>query len=431
MARKAWPSSLWRPLPPFHLKGIMDPGERLALISVAVNLLVTGLKYFLGVFAGSLALLADAVHSTADFVSSTAIWAGLRISRRRSRRFPYGLYKVENLLALVVAGLILLAGYEILRSVFQAEEQIQAERLPYAIAGVLFILVLVFTFSRYELKKARALNSPSLTADARQFTADWYSYCLLLVSLTGSYFNVNSYFGFQIPFDKVAALGIVILIAWMGLRIAVDAIRVLLDASVDYDTLNRIRDLIREIPQVDKINSLTGRNSGRYKFIEADLALRVKELDKAHYLANQLEQRVKQQVPNVDHILIHYEPVIKTTRLVALPVTDDKEHLSEHFGEAPYFLLITLKSQDGTVLEEKWVFNPFQSEEKAKGIKVSEWLVGLGVDEIITAKTMAHRGPYYVFSDNQVEMRQTELRTLDEITGSLIRPPVAAGQVQE
>lgn len=409
----------------------MDAGERLALISVTVNLLVTGLKYFLGVFAGSLALVADAVHSTADFVSSAAIWVGLRISRRRSRQFPYGLYKVENLLALVVAGLILFAGYEILLSVFEAEEQMQAARLPYAIAGVLFILGLVFTFSRYELKKARALNSPSLTADARQFTADWFSYCLLLVTLTGSYFNVNAHLGLRIPLDKVAALGIVILIAWMGLRIAVDAIRVLLDASVDYDTLNRIREIIRDLPQVEKINSLTGRNSGRYKFIEADLALKVKELDKAHYLANQLEQRVKQQVPNVDHILIHYEPVIKTTRLVALPVTEDKEHLSEHFGEAPYFLLITLNNSDGQVLEEKSVFNPFQTEEKAKGIKVSEWLVGLGVDEIIMAKGMDHRGPYYVFSDNQVQMRQTELRKVDKITGSLIRPPAAAGQVQE
>jgi len=409
----------------------MEPGERLALVSVAVNLLVTGLKYFLGVFAGSLALLADAVHSTADCVSSAAIWAGLRISRRRTRRFPYGLYKVENLLALIVAGLILLAGYEILRSVFQAEEQIQANRLPYAIAGVLFILVLVFTFSRYELKKARALNSPSLTADARQFTADWFSYCLLLVTLTGSYFDVNAYLGLPIPLDKVAALGIVILIAWMGLRIAADAVRVLLDASVDYDTLNHIRDIIREIPQVEKINSVTGRNSGRYKFIEADLALRVKSLEKAHYLANQIEKRVKEQVPNVDHILIHYEPVIKTTRLVALPVTAIMGDLSEHFGEAPYFLLLTLKNEQGRVLEEKWVFNPFQNEEKGKGIKVSEWLVGLGVDEIITAKGMAHRGPYYVFSDNQVQMRQTELRHLNDITGALIRHPEAAGQVRE
>lgn len=48
----------------------MDDAERLALSSLGINLLVTGLKYFLGVFSGGLALLADAVHSTADVVSS-------------------------------------------------------------------------------------------------------------------------------------------------------------------------------------------------------------------------------------------------------------------------------------------------------------------------------------------------------------------------
>ena len=72
-----------------------------------------------------------------------------------------------------------------------------------------------------------------------------------------------------------------------------------------------------------------------------------------------------------------------------------------------------------------------EGKEKGKGIKVSEWLVGLGVDEVITAKGLEHRGPYYVFSDNQVKMRQTEMRHLDDITGSLIRPPEATGRAQE
>jgi len=411
--------------PPFPLKGVMDSGEKLALVSVAVNLVVTGLKYCLGVFSGSLALIADAVHSSADVVSSASIWAGLRISRRKSKRFPFGLYKVENLVALGTAGLILLAGYEIMRTILAGGENIKAARLPYAIGGVIGIGLILLAFSRYELRKARQLNSPSLAADAQHLTTDLFSTGLILAGLTGAYFRLT------FPLDKIAALIIVVLIGWVGVRIAVDAIRVLLDASLDVDTLDRIRELIRESPQVDKIISLKGRNSGRYKFIEADLALKVKELDKAHFLANQIEQRLKQQVPNVDHVLIHYEPVTKATRLVALPVTADKENLSEHFGEAPYFFLLTLKNEDGRVLEEKWLVNQFQNEEKAKGIKVSEWLVGLGVDEVITAKGLEHRGPYYVLSDNQVEMRQTEMRNLGDITGSLIRPPEAAEQVQE
>jgi cation diffusion facilitator family transporter len=391
-----------------------DDAERLALSSLGINLLVTGLKYFLGVFSGSLALLADAVHSSADVVSSASIWAGIRLSRRKTKRFPYGLYKVENLVALITSGIILLAGYEIVRTVLWARERVRAERLPYAIVGVIAIALILLSFSRYELKRARKLNSPSLEADAQHLTTDLFSSCIILVGLTGTYFQV------KFPLDKVAALIIVGLISWVGVKIAVDAIRVLLDASLDFKTLNTIRGIILETPQVSEINALTGRNSGRFKFIEADLALKVRELPKAHFVVNQIENRIKSRVPHVDHILIHYEPMQRETQVIALPVADDRMHLSEHFGEAPYFLLLTLKRADGTILEESWLSNPFQAVAKGKGIKVSEWLVSLGIDEVVTPKSFAHKGPHYVFSDNGVEMRQTEECNLNEIKGSLL-----------
>jgi cation diffusion facilitator family transporter len=387
----------------------MNDAERLALSSLGINLLVTGLKYFLGVFSGSLALLADSVHSSADVVSSASIWAGIRLSRRKSKRFPYGLYKVENLVALMTSGIILLAGYEIVRSVLWAGERVRAARLPYAIGGVIVIAAILLGFSRYELKIARKLNSPSLEADAQHLATDLFSSCIILLSLAGTYFQV------KFPLDKIAALIIVVLIAWVGMKIAVDAIRVLLDASLDFKTLNTIREIILVNPQVRNINALTGRNSGRFKFIEADLALKVRELEKAHFVANQIETRIRAQVPNVDHILIHYEPMKKESQIIALPITEDRLQLSEHFGEAPYFLLLTLKSEDGRVLNESWLTNPFQTVEKGKGIQVSEWLVSLGIDEVITAKSFAHKGPSYVFSDNEVQMHQTEERSIRDI----------------
>jgi cation diffusion facilitator family transporter len=397
----------------------MDDAERLALSSLGINLLVTGLKYFLGVFSGSLALLADAVHSTADVVSSASIWAGIRFSRRKTKRFPYGLYKVENLVALITSVMILLAGYGIVRTVLWAGERVRAARLPYAMMGVILVMLILLAFSRYELKNARSLNSPSLKADAYHLTTDLFSSGIILAGLAGTFWQV------KFPLDKAAALVIVVLIVWSGMKIAVAAIRVLLDASLDFNTLSALREIILETPQVSKIISLTGRNSGRFKFVEAELALKVRELEKAHFLASQMESRIKSRVPNVDHILIHYEPIKKDFLVIALPVAEDRVHLSDHFGEAPYFLLLTLKGQDGRPREERWLSNPYQGVEKGKGIKVSEWLVSLGIDEVVTSKSFAHKGPHYVFSDNGVEMRQTDGRPIDEIKEELIKSPAA------
>lgn len=400
-----------------YFRWTKDAGERLAIASVLVNLVVTGLKYFLGVFSGSLALLADAVHSSADVVSSASIWAGIRLSRRKTKRFPYGLYKVENLVALITSGLILLAGYEIVRHVLWAGERVKAARLPYAILGVVAVASILLSFSRYELKKAKQLNSPSLEADAQHLATDLFSSCIILVGLVGTYFQV------KFPLDRVAALIIAVLIAWVGIKIATAAVRVLLDASLDFKTLNTIRGIILETLQVSEINTLTGRNSGRFKFIEADVAIKVRELEKAHFVADQIENRIKSRVPYVDQILIHYEPIHKETKVIALPVAEDRLHLSEHFGEAPYFLLFTLKRADGAILDESWLRNPFQMVKKGKGIKVSEWLVSLGIDEIIAPKNFEHKGPFYVFSDNGVGMRKIERRALVEIKESLIASP--------
>ena len=58
------------------------------------------------------------------------------------------------------------------------------------------------------------------------------------------------------------------------------AIRVLLDASLDFETLDRVKTVILSDPQVHAINALWGRNSGRFKFIEADIIVKAKDLEK-------------------------------------------------------------------------------------------------------------------------------------------------------
>lgn len=391
----------------------MHASERVAVYSTLLNIFLVFLKYALAVFSGSLALLADAIHSSADVISSASIWAGIKISRRKSKRFPYGLYKVENLVALVTAGLIFLAGYEILRSVFVASEELRPERLPVAIAGVILVVLLLWAFSRYELKKGKQFGSPSLVADAQHVATDLFSSLIILIGLVGGYFQIN------FPLDRAAALIIAGLIIRAGLKIVIDAIRVLLDASLDFSTLNKIRELVLETPQVAQIISLTGRNSGPFKFIEADLALKVRDLEKAHSLANQIEQRIRHQVANVDHVIIHYEPIRKETVVQALPLSEDYHHLSEHFGEAPFFLLITRQVQDRRIVRERILANPFVEVPTGKGIKVAEWLLSLGIDEVITSKSFTGKGPFYVFSGANVVMIQTELRSIDEIKATL------------
>lgn len=65
----------------------------------------------------------------------------------------------------------------------------------------------------------------------------------------------------------------------------------------------------------------------------------------------------------VDHVLIHYEPQKKETSTLAIPLKEDKQSLSEHFGETPCFYLATVRERDGVLLSEAYHGNPFAGEE--------------------------------------------------------------------
>jgi predicted Fe-Mo cluster-binding NifX family protein len=118
--------------------------------------------------------------------------------------------------------------------------------------------------------------------------------------------------------------------------------------------------------------------------------------------------------------ILHYEPVSKDTMTIALPMNADHVSLSEHFGEAPVFLFLKLRSQDGCLVEEKFLPNHHCQDGTGKGILVSEWLISLSVDEVVAAKSFAHKGPYYVFADAGVQMRQTDDKDLDHIKAWLV-----------
>ncbi len=373
----------------------MEVSEKTALLSILTNLVLVGIKTLLAILSGSLAIKADAIHSLTDVVSSAIILLGIKTSKRQARSFPYGLYKVENLVALGTSFLIFLAAYEIAREIFLGTSRVLPEKIPLAAGGIALTILITWLFSRYELKKGRETGSPSLVADARHIWTDMLSSFVILASLLGSVFGL--------AVDRYAALIVVAFIARAGLRIAIDAVRVLLDASLDYESLNRIRKIVEADPRVVKINDLRARNAGRYKFVELDLNLRVKELEKGHRVTEEIKGRIRKGLDNVDHVSVHYGPRCKTTLKVGVPLCADRRTISEHFGEAPYYRLLSLP-QGKPVGNNSILANPWVLEEKAKGIKVANWLLEHGLDIIIVRKDIGEMGPGYVLGNAGVEI---------------------------
>jgi cation diffusion facilitator family transporter len=383
-----------------------DP-SRVALYSTVLNILVAVSKAVLAHLSGSSALLADAIHGFSDTFASLLVLLGIWFSRRKSKDFPWGLYKVENFVALVSALLIFFAGYEIAQHALKIEAGSVKHFFPsfLALSGM---IGMIFLFSRYEARKARILNSPSLRADASHWYSDIASTSIVVLALLGSWI------GYPL-IDRLGALVMVAFIAKAGWDILKDSMRTLLDASVAPETLQQIRQAVLRFDQVREIQSLQARNSGRFIFVHAKLVFGTKKFFRAHQLSEEIERAVRREIPLVERMIIHYEPPKKDFTIQAIPVERDGKTLSDHLGEAPLFYLLQLSEPEKTLLEEKILPNPYREEEKGKGIKVSEWLLQNGVDTVYTRKPLGGKGPSYVFSSSEVEVILTDAKTIEEV----------------
>lgn len=92
----------------------MNP-KTLSLFSFLINLLLVIGKLTTGIISHSVALIAEAIHSLLDVVSSLIAFLGIRASDRPAdKEHPYGHEKYEGVASFIVVVLLFLTGVWIL-----------------------------------------------------------------------------------------------------------------------------------------------------------------------------------------------------------------------------------------------------------------------------------------------------------------------------
>jgi cation diffusion facilitator family transporter len=379
--------------------------KRWAALSLGLNALLATIKFILYPITGSAAILAEAVHSMTDVVGSLIVISGLYLSERRSEQFPWGLYKIENIVALISSALIFFTAYEIARMIFKPVSDLK--NLDLGMAAVFLMALPNLVFYKYESRFAKTVNSPSLKADAENWKIDTLSLIVVGAGVIGARLAYP-------VMDRIAAVLVLLVVVRSGYGILKGSMRSLLDASVDKPTLDMIRNIIQGFGQVKEVVELTARNSGRFIFVTAVIRLATKRLHEAHGIADAIERKIKDHISCVERVMIHYEPETKAYSRYAVPLSNRKGDISEHFAKAP-FIALWEKRLDGTVSTPEVLENPFLNLEKGKGIKLAELLVEHGIDILYSKEDFKGRGPEHVLSGAEVEIRKTELKTLDEM----------------
>ena len=393
--------------------------HRVAGYAFFLNLILVIMKTFLAVFSGSLAITASAIDSGTDAVASLVIYGGVKLSARKTRSFPMGLYKLENVASVVIAIFIFIAGYEIVREIFSPVKGSPHISLPFIIllfAGTVATLL----FGQYAISIGHRTGSPTLLAEGRHRQVDVLSSVVVLVSVTLSYFKIHIYI-FGVTVDQIGAALILVFIAYAGWELLSDGMRVLLDASIDFSTLDTIRKIIKSEPMVSEIKSLIGRNAGRFLFIQATITLKTEHLERAQQVSENIEMKIRGQVTHVEKVIIHYGPEERSHDRIALPLEEEgKGQISMHFGEAPYFDIVHIRRKDQEIEKQEVMENPYRSEETAKGIRVAEWLLEKGVEHVGIKEDVSRKGPGYVLSNGGVKIHIISAERIDQAISEIL-----------
>jgi cation diffusion facilitator family transporter len=312
--------------------------RRVAFISVLAALLLTGTKVAVGLWTGSLGILAEAMHSGLDLAAAlVTLWAVRWSSRPADAEHAYGHGKVENLSALFETALLLATCVWIIkegieRLFFRAEVHIDANVWSFLV--VVLSIAVDYSRSRALLRVARKYQSQALEADALHFSTDIWSSLVVLLGL----FGVLAAHAFDIPWlakaDAVAALGVALVVVLVSLKLGRKAVGDLLD-TVPSDVPARIATLAG-VDGVREVHDVRVRRSGPALFV--DLALVVdggESLERGHAIACQAEAAIKQELPSAD-IVVHVEPA--TTP--AEDVLASARRIANAHGAAAHNLLV-------------------------------------------------------------------------------------------
>ncbi|ACN99788.1 cation diffusion facilitator family transporter [Sulfurihydrogenibium azorense Az-Fu1] len=375
--------------------------ERWILGSLLLNLFLSVLKLVFGLITNSLGLIAEAIHSFSDLVASVISFIGVKLSAKKSEDFPYGLYKIENIAALIISLFLFLAGYEIIKEAFFHHEERQVSNPEYAIIVMAVAMILTFFYSRFEKQAGKKLNSPTLIADAEHIWADFLSSVIVLIGLIGVYFGYN--------IDKYAAAVVSLFIFHSGFEIMKDSIKVLLDFTLEKEELQKIKNIVLKHPAIVDIKSIKGRSAGSYKFLEIELLMHNLSLREAHRIVDEIAQQIKEKIPNIDSVIIHYEPARQEGLRVAF--LTDKEGNIKDFETATYMTVFDI-TKDFEIVRNP----PIKlSDNKSKIIENSR------ADVIVSKNHPLDFGIRFSLSRSSIMVWETEKQKIEDALQEVIK----------
>jgi len=274
--------------------------------SIIGNTILAILKGIAGIFGNSYALIADAIESTADIFASFLVLFGLKYADRPpDDNHPYGHGKIEPLITFLVVAFLVTSATVI---AYESIENIQTPHLAPK-SWTLYVLGAIIIWKeasfRLVLKRSIETNSSSLKADAWHHRSDAITSVMAFLGISIALIFGE---GFEAADDWAALLasGIILYNAYLIFRPALGEI---MDENRYDDVIEEVRVKSLEVTGVLDTEKAFIRKAGMnyhldlHAIVDGDISVTA-----GHIIAHKLQDHLKEEIPNLNFILIHIEP---------------------------------------------------------------------------------------------------------------------------
>ena len=272
-------------------------------VSIFVNLALTIFQVLAGFFGKSQSLMADGMHSLADLLSDVLVlFANRHGSKHADAEHPYGHARIETAASLILGaslgalgiGLLVAAGMRL-----QHPEQLQAVH-PVTLWVAIVALAAKEGMFRYMLAVAQRVRSQMLVANAWHARSDAASSLVVIIGIVG---NLLGY----AFLDLVAAAVVGVMIAYMGIQFAKDALTELIDTGLDEAEVRAIRNTLKAVPGVIGLHELRTRKMADNALVDAHIIVDPRiSVSEGHYIAEAARSAVLKRHHVVD-VMVHID----------------------------------------------------------------------------------------------------------------------------
>ena len=279
-------------------------------ISVLVNSILFIFKLVIGVMVGAVSVIADAVHTLSDVVSSiVVIWGFKQAEKPADVEHPYGHGRAEYIATLIIAILLSVAGIEFVEASIdriQNPERVAAEWWMILILMVTIILKEIT--ARYAEFLSTKIASGTLHADAWHHRIDAISSILVVAAM------IAGKYGYPVV-DGWAGLGVALFLIYTGFEIAKDAVDDLIGKPPASEEVEVIRQIVMSVNGVLGAHDITIHSYGHDKFISVHVEI---DADKSTAEAHDISEEVEYKLHGALGVepTVHLDPVHPNDPLV-------------------------------------------------------------------------------------------------------------------